>query len=438
MEDSFRVRVDRAFGSLSSLSSSEPLSSSLWSLTDEEVEKREWKRDTRIDEEDDLGCLPNVDGFFSKQKSPAAGGSSSASRDYRKELENDLEQLDDGDGDDDDDDDVVEGNGGERLRSCSSSSQGGTNYDEDEWDVRNSIGMDCTLDYEEEEDEYDKVAVGREKAGERVYMRDVADYVPRVNSHNELPNTFRKATKDPRANHLAAKLRLKEDAEAAGDFNSLRVSDETVTNAPVAQTNDTSEDGDGPPKSILKRKVNHMDTKSEKRVRFDPGCKTEEEAVTEISTFKVACSLPEGSSGVPDYICNPSKYTHYTFDSTSDMDEESNCRAYMDFFNLLMKSKKSEPEEAPADLSKPVIFNPKKKDGDASSAMTDHNREIVTEDYIERRNFAVSFASGDTQDEVSAMEEDEPETEAEKAKNKKKTARQYRSKVNSEEHESEP
>ncbi|GAB4848624.1 hypothetical protein Ancab_003331 [Ancistrocladus abbreviatus] len=429
MEDSFSVRVDRAFGCLSTSSTSQPLSSSVWCLTDEEIEKREWNRDNDTgDDDDDLSFPSNVDGFFSKEKTPIADEGCSDSTDYHEELENDLKQLDNGDD--------VEGNGRELLRGgFPSSRQGGEpdDYDEDEWDVKNSIGMDCTLDFEEEEDEHDKVAVGREKAGDRLYMHDVADYVPHVNSHNGLPSTFGKATRDPRANHLAAKLRLKEDTEAAGNFNSLRVSDATVASAPVAQTNVTSEDEDSLPKSILKRKENQMDTKSEKRVRFDPGCKSGEEArrdhdvaMKEINTFEVAISMPQNSTEVPDYIRNPSMYTHYTFDSSSDMDDESNPQACMDFLNLLEKSKQSEPEEAAADLSKPIIFKPKKKDGEVLSAAktsieTEQNKVILMGEHTERRNFAISFASGDTEeDEASAMEGDEPETEANKGKNCKK------------------
>jgi len=78
---------------------------------------------------------------------------------------------------------------------------------------------------QEEEDGYDKLAVGREKAGERLYMRDIADYGIDVDSCNELPDSFEEVDRDPRANHLAAKIRLEEDAEAAERIDSLRVSE---------------------------------------------------------------------------------------------------------------------------------------------------------------------------------------------------------------------
>lgn len=187
---------------------------------------------------------------------------------------------------------------------------------------------------QEEEDKYDKVAVGMEKADDRLYMRDITGYWTDINFYNELPNTFKDASRDPRANHMAAKLRLQEDAEAAGKFGSLQVSDTGL----LFPNTQNIEEGVNP-KSILKRKENQVDPKTQKRVRFVPGCNDDCEEDYEGTKDVVMgnCSTqaekseasfpPQEFSVIPDYIRNPSKYTHYTFDSSSDSDEESNQKA---------------------------------------------------------------------------------------------------------------
>uniref|UniRef100_A0A0D3DTG4 Uncharacterized protein n=1 Tax=Brassica oleracea var. oleracea TaxID=109376 RepID=A0A0D3DTG4_BRAOL len=62
-----------------------------------------------------------------------------------------------------------------------------------------SMGLDRTLDDEDEEDEYDKVALGKENGGEDVSMEDAISRPCGVR------------IRDPRANHATAKMRLKED-----------------------------------------------------------------------------------------------------------------------------------------------------------------------------------------------------------------------------------
>nr|XP_027102077.1 uncharacterized protein LOC113723010 [Coffea arabica] len=114
--------------------------------------------------------------------------------------------------------------------------------DGQDWDIRSSIGLDCTLDFEDEEDEYDKVAVGREKAGEGCSQR-------------------------PRANHMAAKLRLREDAEAAGDFDTSKLSEMCMSSLTNRQGQQKVEDL-VTPKPILRKRENPIHKKSPKRVRF--------------------------------------------------------------------------------------------------------------------------------------------------------------------------
>lgn len=294
------------------------------------------------------------------------------------------------------------------------------------------------------------MAVGSEIIGDRLYMSDVTDYTSHIDSLNELPNTFGEVCRDPRANHLAAKLRLKEDAETAKSFNSLHVSEQAKADVSDQSKDDISggqinaPEDVNIPKSILKRKDDQMDSKTGKRVRFEPTCNSDDCSasdgdkivVSEASNVDYALlngspSEQQDSSLVPDYVRHPLRYTHYTFDSSSDMNEESNRQAYTDFLTMVKKSK-SEPDEVPADLTKPVIFNPKIKAGDTSVITTDkndHTKEITMEELLQKKSFPLTIAAGITEvDEASEMEVDEQETLVPKAQNGRKTARKYRSK----------
>ncbi|KAK9090006.1 hypothetical protein Sjap_023183 [Stephania japonica] len=121
MDDTFKARVDKIFGSLSNT----PQSSlrTLWSLTDEEVEKREWNRESSVPDRDENPCSSSFDGFLAKER---RASSEKKSRGFRGGFEEDLSG-----GDNDDD-------GGD----------GGDEEERDEWDVRASIGLDRTLDNE--------------------------------------------------------------------------------------------------------------------------------------------------------------------------------------------------------------------------------------------------------------------------------------------------
>lgn len=293
---------------------------------------------------------------------------------------------------------------------------------------------------QEEEDEYDKVAEGKEVARHSTYTREIDDYGIDVDSSDILPNSFKEVVKDPRANHLAAKLRLKEDADAARGIDSLRVSEKDAPASVGAET-DSSENNINP-KSILKRKDNQVDLKSNKRVRFDPECKDNGGSEANLEGSK---AMPTESSstvvgeghptGVPDYLRNPSKYTHYSFDSSNEVDEESNKQAYMDFLKLLEKSNKMEslPEDASADLSRPVKFIPRKKTSDAT--MVEASAEAVPQvgnakDFVRPRDMPISIATSES--DVCAMEEDEPEMAADMRDSLQRTGRQYRTKARSE------
>ncbi|XP_043703513.1 uncharacterized protein LOC122653661 [Telopea speciosissima] len=426
MEDSFRVRVDRAFGSLAVSSSSPSSMCSVWSLTDDEVERKEWNRGTDNLDREEIPCSSSFTGFFGKDRKT----SQKESKNIRKEFRKDLEDLDDGDED-------------EQRGSGQSADRDG--HYQEEWEIRSSIGLDCTLDNEEEEDECDKVAIGRkEDAGDYLYMRDISELEEYLNCDTVLPNSFREATRDPRANHLAASIRLKEDEAQAAKFNSSQAS---CTMLPVGFDPHVSE-GENL-KSILKRKANQPASKSQKRVRFDPECEnnheSEMEEVQDLSTVthpigiravaENGSLLPQDSQGIPDYVWDPSKYTRYSFDSSSEVDEESNRQAYMDLLSMMKK-----PTSADTDLdctctaSKSIVFTPKKKANNDSVVSSNEGKQTlgdVFEESVRKAGFPLGIAVGESQEgEACAMEEDELETATtDTSSSNRKVTRHYRFKV---------
>jgi hypothetical protein len=274
-------------------------------------------------------------------------------------------------------------------------------------------------------------------------LRDIADYGIDVDSCNELPVSFEEVVRDPRANHLAAKIRLEEDAEAAKSIDALRVSEKDSPDGEHAQMK-TSEHV-VKPKSILKRKDVPLDSKSEKRVRFEPECKddcnevdqdnpmdtssVEKAAVSNEANF----STRDYSSAVPDYIRNPSKYTHYTFDSSSDMDEQSNKEAYMDFIKLMKRSNSMESQGDYFSNDLPsVTFIPKRKAGDAimeeNTTVSKQSQDDGGKEFMHRRG-PIAIADRGTEDsEVCAMEEDVMDPVADGRNSSQRLSRKYRTK----------
>ncbi|XP_041014342.1 dentin matrix acidic phosphoprotein 1 [Juglans microcarpa x Juglans regia] len=427
MDDSFRLRVEKVFGSLAS-SKPSALQSSIWSLTDDEVERREWRRGTDTSDRDDTPCAASFDDFAKEKRA--------SRRKFRRGLEEDPDDLNDHEDDGDEKPDR--------------SFRGGDEESE-EWEIRSSIGLDPTLDNEEEEDEYDKVATGRENVGERLFMGDIAHHGSYLNSHNVLDTSLRGTSKDSRANHLAARIRLKED-EAEAEAQTYKSSD--TNDSEVKEQHDEASKGCSQLRSILKRKENNTVSKSQKRVRFDPGCKDDSGEVLERSVHVLSTKATvsndgilraQNKSGVPDFLLNPSKYTRYSFDSTSSIDEESNAQACMEFFKLVNKLEPSksglETADSSADLPKSVTFIPKKKVIDAKvvsdSGVLKQNKEEDNEKSLHGGGFPVGIAAGDAQDEVSAMEEDESETNAaDRSVSFVKPGRRYRTKSMSDDHDS--
>ena len=94
MEDSFRARVEKAFGSLpsSTIQTEQPSSSSLsspWCLTDEEIQRNQWIRDHK---EDSHETETQPQSYFNPDKPHDVDFESD-------EIERDLDDLDDGDKD---------------------------------------------------------------------------------------------------------------------------------------------------------------------------------------------------------------------------------------------------------------------------------------------------------------------------------------------------
>ncbi|CAN0870203.1 hypothetical protein LINGRAHAP2_LOCUS9464 [Linum grandiflorum] len=422
MEDTFRSRVDKVFGSLpgAAPTAAATPSSSLWSLTDDEVEAVRWRKSADEEDDDDDDDMESLSaGLLVGEKpkaTPAAG--------FLDPIENDLDDLDDEEEE-------------EEKKKCGGSSSDAPlepkpdDYNEEEWEVKNSIGRDCTLDFEEEEDQYDKVAVGKEKSGDRVYMKELTrneyDIDIDTGSSGLLKKGFLK--KDPRANHMAAKLRLKEDDEAAANkIDSLKVS------------NNGSQQ-ESSLKSILKRKDDQEaqkkkqseDSKSNKRVRFDPECDEDPSADDtemegDVSDDSLVYRLPDSyPNGIPDYMRNPTNYTKYTFDM-SNVDEGSNRQAYMDFLKLI---KKSEPEEDDlgGELPKSLQFVPRKKNNGNNDSMKNNQGSIG-----DRKGVIAAAAADDDADleggEACDMDEDVPATEAgTQTGSSGKPGRQYRMKA---------
>ncbi|KAM0047420.1 putative tumor suppressing sub-chromosomal transferable candidate 4 [Helianthus debilis subsp. tardiflorus] len=327
MDDGFKDRVDKVFGSISSSSTS-------WSLTDAQVQRREWRRDET--------------------------------------------QRDD-----------------DRIPVFSSSFN-----DDDDLDIRSSIGLDPTLDNEEEEDAYDKMAQGRENGGDRLYMKDVTDHGLYLNAHNVhvLPTSLHQDSR-------AAKTRLNEDDDDAAA--ALQGSDEPML---------TSEDAIVSIKPILKRRQIYdcEEAKPAKRVRFHSTCKSADAAPPPPESFGLTHKTSGNWRSVPDYILNPSKYTRYTFD------DESNSEAYLKLLEQISKSSKHDTvgQKSCGELPKSVVFIPRKKRGDAG-----YNSEEQVKQSSTQACSTVGIAAVEVQQ--GEMQEDGVYTKA----RSQKPVRQYRSKM---------
>lgn len=131
MEDSFRVRVDKTFGTLGTdAPSSVGVNPSLWSLTDEEIERREWIRNKG---EDVVESEPSI-------------GGNQLDSDLR-DLSDVEEEGEDGEQEEDEqEDEAIDFRSKKRQRNNNTGDE--ATSVEEYLDVRSNIGRDCTLDYE--------------------------------------------------------------------------------------------------------------------------------------------------------------------------------------------------------------------------------------------------------------------------------------------------
>lgn len=259
-------------------------------------------------------------------------------------------------------------------------------------------------------------AVNCKVTRDRIYMKDVNDYGPYLNFHAAVPDSLddlseevHDFSRDPRADHFAASVRLSEDVKAVGN-------------------NQIAEDGIKL-KSILKRKANHIDSNPKKRVHFGPGCDDSNFKATEKQVSLVApqvmeamvdgennSQIPEDHPKIPDYLRNPTKYTCYSLDSTDDVDNEANNKAFEDLINLPKHSNLAEtmPLESSAALPKSITFTPQKKS----------QGNMLIDSSCQTRALGISVDT--SEDDTCGMDEDDTRVEA--SIHGRKAARTYRSK----------
>ncbi|PNX98561.1 hypothetical protein L195_g021811 [Trifolium pratense] len=402
MEDSFRVRVEKAFGSLPI-----PSSASLWSLSEDEINNNDRPKPK-----------PKPKPESEPKPYPTSSG-------VKIELENENDLDED-----------------ENAAGPSKPSD----YNDEQWEIRSSIGLDPTLDFEDEEDHYDKQALGKENTGDRLYMREINEDGIGISSR-----VFGGFSRDPRANHMAARIKLKQDDEAAKTIDTLHVSEKSTPDIAGSGADAVN------PKSILKSKDNPSESRPNKRVRFDSECddrdgndddaaddgdekegtrdvRMKTSSMEEDAALNQPSKLQEFASAVPDYIRNPSRYTHYTFDSSTDMDDKANKEAYMSFLAQIKASKASSQTDEPLDDLPSVTFIPKKKSGDVTMGENKTASKLkidVGKEGANKKAFPVSIvADEDTENsDVCAMEEDEQEVIEDTKKTSEKSIRKYRKKT---------
>lgn len=285
----------------------------------------------------------------------------------------------------------------------------------EESEIRASIGLDPTLDNEDEEDEYDRAALGQDASSERLYMGDIKKHGPHLNyysifteAEDEPYDVSSHFNKDPRADHLAAGMRIEEDQKAAEGF--------PVPNHSKAE----AAADDSKLKPILKRKELHDDSKPKKRVRFDNLISSAVEANS---------AMFDESPGLPDYLRNPSKYTHYTFDEYEDSDS-ANKGAFEDLHSLLYRKSNLEQMQQHVDNGPPksIKFNPRRKPTDAPPDVQESDSGVTRSTGIAAGE---SLEAGAYKIDEDYLEETPMDTEtpadAERSSSSSRRGRQYRS-----------
>ncbi|CAM6086501.1 unnamed protein product [Calypogeia fissa] len=232
MEESFKSRVEQVFGGLlgsaarglfpvpSIASSSASGVANSWSVSEVAIPCNQGSKvaDESSGSESDEPRAARYEKFVKLAKRARRRQGDEDEEGFDKEI--DIDDLDDLD-----DDRATKRRRGEDPEEPDSAAPEDVDEEEECRQVRLMVGMDDTLDFEEEEDEYDKVAVGREDGGERVYMREVTGVSSDMSPLTPLPESIpgserRKFQRDARANHAAAVARLEEDDRLATINNS--------------------------------------------------------------------------------------------------------------------------------------------------------------------------------------------------------------------------
>ncbi|KAL6843401.1 hypothetical protein ACP4OV_026723 [Aristida adscensionis] len=390
-EEAFEARVKRLFGSrLFDAVPGSAFPAASWSVAAGDVERQRWAKpsEARDEEEERAGEAARGDTPCASAFYDANGCLRGRRRRPRQDFEGDLDDL----GDDDDDDDR-DGRGQEDRQK--------TAEEDEEEGVRVSIGLDPTLDREEEEDKYDREAFGREDAADRVYMKDIMDDGINMSINSIVPDLLDDSIeevyrhfKDPRADIRAASARLREDNDSAKVGDSHNATQAKEFTAVGIQAKKAEEDINVKP--ILKRKEEQADSKPRKRVRFDASVKDPESEIFEhdedssmvpqsmdvVTEKEKNVIILSDSPGVPDYVRNPSKYTRYTLDA-AECNDESNRRALADLHGLVGRSNPNNMHaETPVEIPSSVTFIPRKKSVDAMAVdenpkTSDTNSSVV-------------------------------------------------------------
>lgn len=293
--------------------------------------------------------------------------------------------------------------------------------------------LTCRQLFQEEEDEFDRAAVCMGDVSERVYMRDVKDHGPYINYHSIIEDISEEVyfDRDPRADHSAAIARLREDKEAGA---SVQLSSSSIDAAPRIKPCE----GDVNLKPILKRKNEVVDLRPKKQVRFDPSStdRLDEQprgiqdaplgpAETEAARAGEASRPPHGDPAtVPDYVRNPSKYVCYSLESEESVDDESNRRAFDDFWKMV-RGQKSEHFQlgGTAEPPRSIVFTPRKRAPVSGSQEDRADKESARA--AARR---VSIASSEAPEtEIPSPDKDDMDITEERVAGSQKPGRQYRS-----------
>ncbi|KAL3700622.1 hypothetical protein R1sor_018644 [Riccia sorocarpa] len=431
MESSFRTRVDRAFGFLlgsnvqnpgtavresAADSESSGAAADIWSVSEQPISSERFPKagDEDTEGESDDNTAADYERFLKMERR--------GRRRRRDDLTAD-EPADEREDEDSEDEQREPKRRREDTEYADDVILQRADYDEEDAEVqemRRMIGRDCTLDFEEEEDEYDKLAVGREGTGDRIYMREIRDsgldtfHDPP--GHSGALGTLRR---DSRANHAAAAARLKEDKEAEENYNRTasgrdrtdsqaklprvssaisclkrRLGDEgKPKEAPsettpqiigglsstekVAEGSQDRRSSDHEGKSGLDVAAQASDlgsdaslvTRKEKKartVRFavaddvsEENREREGEVAVSTNRSNTISNYGRVPSSVPDHVRNPSKYTHYTLEwSDDEEDSKTNLSAFQSFVALQKEQEKPE-ESGSVALPKAITFNPK-------------------------------------------------------------------------------